>query len=144
MLSLQQRLIEAEASARKDLERIHLEVVQRDTAGRKELDELHQQSQTAFAERTQAIDRQRDLLEQERQQIAAERQRAPVIAEAVKFCGGLIVCVLPLGVVLYLLRTVGRNAGDAELVEILVREITSERPRLFPPALPNPSTRGRS
>ena len=77
-------------------------------------------------------DRQRDLLEQERQQIAADRQRAPLIAEAVRFAGGLIVCVLPLGVVIYLLRTIGKNDGDTELVEILVREITSERPNLLP------------
>jgi flagellar biosynthesis GTPase FlhF len=143
MTELQKQLIEAEANARQDLERIHLEVVQRDTAGRKELDELHKQTQSAFAERTQAIDQQRDLLEEERQQIAAARQRDPVIAEAVKFAAGLIVCVLPLGVVVYLLRTLGRNeAGfDSEMVDLLVQEITAENPRLLftqPPALPGP------
>ena len=143
MTQLQKQLIESESQARQDLERIHLEVVQRDTAGRKELDELHKQTQSAFAVRTSAIDRQRDLLEEERQQIAVARQRAPVIAEAVKFAAGLIVCVLPLGVVVYLLRTLGRNESgvDSEMVDLLVREITAEQPQLLvsrPPALPGP------
>lgn len=83
---------------------IHGQIVQRDADGRRELDELHRQAHASIAARSQVIDRQRDELEHERRQIAAERVRAPVIAEAVKFVGGLMVCVLPLIVVIYLLR----------------------------------------
>jgi hypothetical protein len=43
-----------------------------------QLDELHREARTAFEKRTETIDHQRDLLEQERQQIAAQRTRAPV------------------------------------------------------------------
>ena len=134
LLELQQQLVEADALARADLQAIHQQVVERDTIGRQELDALHRQSQSAFSERTRALDQQRDLLEQERQQIAKERQRAPVISEAIKFAGGLIVCVLPLGVVVYLLRTLASTQGDvdAEMLDLLVRELTSEQPRLLP------------
>ena len=72
-------------------------------------------------------------MEQERRQIAAERARAPVVAEAVKFVGGLIVCSLPLVVVIYLLRSIRSSSSDADaaMVEVLVEELVAERPRLL-------------
>jgi hypothetical protein len=103
LLELQQQLVDADAEARKDSQSIHEQIDLRDSDGRRELDELHRQAHASIAGRTKAIDRQRDLLEQERRQIAAERARAPVVAEAVKFVGGLIVCSLPLVVVIHLL-----------------------------------------
>jgi hypothetical protein len=149
LLQLQKQLVDADAEARKDLRAIHHKIVQRDADGRRELDELHRQAQASIATRTQAVDQQRDLLEQERRQIAAERARAPVVAEAVKFVGGLIVCSLPLVVVVYLLRSL-RSRGDntdAAMVEVLVQELVAAQPRLLAgpaprPALPSASTDG--
>ena len=137
LLALQQRVVDAEAKSREDLQRIHQTIVQRDAEGRNELDELHRQAHASIAARTQAIDRERDLMEQERRQIAAERTRAPVVAEAVKFVGGLIVCSLPLIVVIYLLRSLCNSSSDtdAAMVEVLVEELAAERPRMM-------STRG--
>jgi hypothetical protein len=132
LLALQQQIVDADAKSRADLQRIHEQVMQRDADGRRELDELHRQAHAAFTKRTEVIDRERDLMEQERRQIAAERARAPVVAEAVKFVGGLIVCSLPLIVAVYLLRCL-RNGGDvdAAMVEVLVEELVAERPRLL-------------
>ena len=58
---------------------------------------------------------------------------APVVAEAVKLVGGLIVCSLPLVVVIYLLRSLrhGNDGPDAAMVEVLVDELVAERPRLL-------------
>ena len=145
LLTLQQQVVDAEAKSREDLQRIHGQIVQRDADGRRELDELHRQTHASITRRTQAIDRERDLMEQERRQIAAERSRAPVVAEAVKFVGGLIVCSLPLVVVIYLLRCLQRNScdTDAAMVEVLVEELVAGQPRLLsrprPPALPQAS-----
>jgi hypothetical protein len=132
LLTLQQQIVDADAKSREDLQRIHEQVVQRDADGRRELDELRSHAQAAIAKRTQAIDHQRDQMEQERRQLAAQRARAPIIAESVKFVGGLLVCMLPLVVVIYLLRCL-RNGGDADaaMVEVLVEELAAERPRLL-------------
>ncbi len=145
LLTLQQQIVDAEAKSREDLQRIHGQIVERDADGRRELDELHQQVHASIAARTQAIDRERDLMEQERRQIAAERASAPVVAEAVKFVGGLIVCSLPLIVVIYLLRCLrrGNDGPDAAMVEVLVEELVADRPGLLSrprsPALPQAS-----
>ena len=100
LLALQQRVVDSEAKSREDLQRNHEQIVLRDAAGRRHLDELHQQAHTSITSRIQAVDRERDLLEQERRQLAAERTMAPVVAEVVKFVGGLIVCLVPLVVVI--------------------------------------------
>lgn len=127
------------------MQAIHSEVVQRDAAGRRELDELHRQSHAAVATRIQAVDQQRDLLEQERREIAEARQRAPVVAEAVRFVGGLIVCLTPLLVVLYLLRTLSMTDNtDGAVLEVLVEELMADRPRLLPSAGRSPALPDRS
>jgi len=147
LLQLQQQLVDADADARSDLQAMHEQIVQRDADGRRELDALHRETRAAFAVRTQAIDRQRDLLEQERREIAEERLRAPIVAEAVKFAGGLIVCALPLVVVIYLLRCLRSNDDtDSAVVETLVEELLAEQPRLLAtaatPAWSGPSSDG--
>ena len=145
LLALQQQIVDADAQSRADLQSIHEQIVERDAEDRRELDELHPQAHASIAARTQVIDRERDLMEEERRQIAAERARAPVVAEAVKFVGGLIVCLVPLVVVIYLLRCL-RSSGEADsaVIEVLVEELVAERPRLLagptgPQALPNAS-----
>lgn len=148
LLELQKQLVNADAEARKDLQAIHSEVVRRDTNGRQALDELHRQTHAAVAARIQTAEQQRDLLEQERRKIAVERARAPVVAEAVKFAAGLIVCLTPLLVVVYLLRGLRSDNGvDATMVDVLIDELVTEQPRLFrarpqPAELPGPSADG--
>jgi hypothetical protein len=143
LIELQQQIVDADAQSREDLQQIHQTIVDRDAEGRRQLDALHTQAHAAFSKRIEAVDRERDLMEQERRQLAAERARAPVVAEAVKFVGGLIVCLVPLIVVIYLLRCLrsSSNDADAAIVEVLVEELVAEQPRLLPrstrpPALP--------
>ena len=109
------RLVEGDAEARKDL-----------LAAQKQLSsELH-------SERA-GIDRQRDKLEQERRNIAAQRHRDPIVARAIGAVGLTLACLLPLLLAAYVIRAVNRDGDDsAALSELLVMEITAERPLLLP------------
>ncbi|MCA9269416.1 MAG: hypothetical protein KDA41_13135, partial [Planctomycetales bacterium] len=145
LLTLQQQVVDAEATSREDLQRIHEQIVQRDADGRRELDEMHREAHTSITARTQAVDQQRDLMERERRQLAVERARAPIVAEAVKWVGGLIACLAPLVVVVYLIWSLRSSSeSDSAVVEVLVEELVAERPRLLagrrgPAALPQPA-----
>ena len=109
------RLVEGDAEARKDL-----------LAAQKQLSsELH-------SERA-GIDRQREEMEQERRNIAAQRHRDPVIAQAINAFGLTLACLLPLLLAAYVIRAVSQDGDDsAELGKLLVMEITAEQPLLLP------------
>ena len=109
------RLIEGDAQARRDL-----------LAAQKQLSsELH-------SERA-SIDRQREEMEQERRNIAAQRHRDPMIAQAINAVGLTLACLLPLALAAYVIRAVNQDGDDsAALSELLVMEITAERPLLLP------------
>ncbi len=110
-----QRLVEGDAEARRDL-----------LAAQKQLtSELH-------SERA-GIDRQRETMEQERRNIAAQRHRDPVIAQAINAFGLTLACLLPLLLAAYVIRAVNQDGDDsAELGNLLVMEITAEQPLLLP------------
>jgi len=112
------RLIEGDAQARRDL-----------LAAQKQLtSELH-------SERA-SIDRQRDEMEQERRNIAAQRHRDPIIAQTINAFGLLLACLAPLALAAYVIRAVNQDGDDnAALSELLVMEITAERPLLLPVSL---------
>ena len=113
------RLVEGDAEARKELL----------TAQRHLTSELH-------SERA-SIDRRREEMEQERRNIAAQRHRDPVIAQAIGAVGLLLGCLLPLLLAAYIIRAVTQRGDEsAALSELLVLEITSEQPLLLP--IPHP------
>jgi len=116
------RLVEGDAEARRDL-----------LAAQKQLSsELH-------SERA-GIDRQREEMEQERRNIAGQRHRDPVIAQAINAFGLTLACLLPLLLAAYVIRAVNQDGDDsAELGKLLVMEITAEQPLLLP-VLPRPIT----
>jgi hypothetical protein len=110
-----QRLVEGDAEARRDL----LEA-QKQLTG-----ELH-------SERA-GIDRQREKMEQERRNIATQRHRDPVIANAINAVGLTLACLLPLLLAAYVIRAVNEDGDDsAELGKLLVMEMTAEQPLLLP------------
>jgi hypothetical protein len=75
----------------------------------------------------------RDQLEQERQQIAAQRQRDPVIAAAIQNTGMAMACLLPLIVCLYVIRQMQTQEPDhAAVAELLIQEFSGDQPRLLP------------
>jgi len=115
IVAASRRLVEGDAAARKDLL----------TAHRQLTSELH-------SERA-SIDRQREELEQERRNIAAQRHRDPVIAQAIGAVGLTLACLLPLLLAAYIIRAVNQNGDDsAALGQLVVLEMTSEQPLLLP------------
>jgi hypothetical protein len=111
------RLVEAEAQARAEMA-----ALQRDL----------QQSQSE-------IGRQRDQLEAERRQIAAERYWDAILGNGITTAAGLVACLLPLVLCWVLLRrpTDDRDADQA-LAEFLVQELASDHPALLPDHLSRP------
>jgi len=81
------------------------------------------------------VGEQRDKLEAERREIAQERIRDPIIAEAIKQVGLCLACLLPLVLAGYLVFTMKQTAkdDDAAVAELLVTELVSEKPLLLGP-----------
>ncbi len=103
------RLVEGDAAARKDL-----------LATQKQLtSELHS--------KRAGIDRQREELEQERRNIAAQRHRNPVIAQAIGAVGLTLACLLPLLLAAYVIRAVNRDGDDASRCVTAFKKTRIER-----------------
>ncbi len=86
-----------------------------------------------------AVGQQRDKLEGERREIAQERIRDPIIAEAIVQFGLLLACLLPLVLAGYMVYTLRHTASqdDAVVAEFLVADLVAEHPLLLgPPTQP--------
>jgi VIT1/CCC1 family predicted Fe2+/Mn2+ transporter len=105
-------------------------LVEADAKSRTENIELHRQIE---AERS-GVNLQRDALEQERRQIAQERNRAPIVADSILAVGGLIAAIVPLLVCLFLLRGLFHKSDQEALAEVLVEDLVSRQPLLSGPA----------
>ncbi len=137
LIELQRGLVEADGQARQEILEIQRELVDRDAQCRQELNTLQRETQSAIQTERQSLDRQREDLEGERRQIASERQRAPVIAAAIMQLGLILACLAPLALCAYLLWSLRSTAEQDEAVtELLVEELTSERPKLLLPGPP--------
>ena len=108
-------------------------LVEADAKSRAENLELHRQIEGERAN----VNQRRDALEQERRQIAVERNRDPIIAESIQLSAGLIAAVLPLLVCLYLLRALFDKPNQDALAELLVEDLVSRQPLLSNSALLN-------
>ena len=85
-------------------------------------------------ERT-SVDRQREEMETERRQLAQQRARDPIVAQAIRAVGLTLACLLPLLLAGYVIYSLNRNGDDNDaLSELLVMEITAEKPKLLPMA----------
>ena len=109
------------------------ELVAKDAESRQEMvraqRELHSQLQ---AERS-SIDRQRAEMERERSEIAQRRGRDPIVAEAIRGIGVLLVCLVPLIVAVYAVSRLDRGQPESEaLGELLVHELVRDDPVLLP------------
>ncbi len=104
-------------------------LVEADAKSRTETYDLHRQIE---AERS-GVNEQRDALEQERRQIAAERTREPIIAESIQAAVGLIAAILPLLVCLLLLRGLYQRPDGETLADVLIEELVSQHPLLSEP-----------
>ena len=78
------------------------------------------------------VGRQRDQLEAERRQIAAERYWDAILGNAVTAAAGLLACLLPLLLCWAALRRPTQDhETDVALAEFLVQELASEHPTLL-------------
>jgi ABC-type transport system involved in cytochrome bd biosynthesis fused ATPase/permease subunit len=103
-------------------------LVEADAQARQDLTALQHDLQIERAE----VGRQRDALEVERKTLAAERQRAPIIAAAIQRVGFLALAVLPLLLCWLLLRAPHGDPSATELEELLILGFADEASPLAP------------
>ena len=104
------------------------ELVEADSKARTELAALQRNLQQDQAD----VGRQRDQLEGDRRDIAAQRHRDPLIAAAITNIGLILACLLPLVLCVVILRSLRNPVTDEEaLTEFLVQEIVAEQPLLL-------------
>ncbi len=75
----------------------------------------------------------------ERQEIALQRLREPLIAQSIQQIGMLALCLIPLVVCALLLRKANEPEDGNAIAETLVSDLMSPHPTLFVQALPAPS-----
>jgi hypothetical protein len=115
MATASRQLVTADAEARRELLA---------TQGK-----IQQQLQTQQAD----VLRQRDELDQERRELATQRGRDPIIAQAIGALGVTLGCLLPLLLAAHIWSSAQRGSADAEtLVDYLTCELVSEEPTLLP------------
>lgn len=109
-------------------------LVTADAAARQELIRAQRDSQAELSAERSRIDVQRDALERERQDIAAERRSAPIIAEAIQGVSLVIGCLLPLVLAGYALYRLDRgDPQDEDVTEILLQELAGKNHPLIAP-----------
>ena len=114
------------------------ELIAHDAQARQELIAAQEKLTTQLNQQRATIDAGRDRLEQDRREIAEQRFRDPILAAAVQNVGLIIACSLPLIVCAFVLKRMSSSEpDDAAVAELLVHELTSDRPHL----LPGPSLR---
>jgi hypothetical protein len=101
-------------------------LVEADAQARKEIVGVHRDLQ---AERTR-LDSGWGELEGERRQIARQRRTESLFATMTPLVGGILLTAMLLGFCWFVLVGACRDAPDAELNELLVREILIEEPTL--------------
>lgn len=108
------------------------QLIAKDAESRRELIKAQQDLASQVHEANSQLDRQREELEKERRVIAAQRHRDPILAEAIRSLGMLLIGLLPLLVVMYALsRLTPADGGDQALAEFLVTEIANPNSALL-------------
>lgn len=106
------------------------QLVDADAHARQQLAELQRELRTDQAE----VSRQRDALESERCKIAKERYWDTIVGTSIYTAAGLLACLLPLLLCGWLLHATRDKQGtDEALAELLVDELTTDRPLLLRP-----------
>ncbi|MFH1921539.1 MAG: hypothetical protein ABIP48_16870 [Planctomycetota bacterium] len=88
--------------------------------------------QQNLEEQQVGVNDQRDELESERREIAEQRHRDPLIAAAINNVGLVLACLIPLALAGYLLYCLWDRSDDEAVGELLIQELTTDRPLLLP------------
>ena len=108
------------------------ELVEADAKACQDVIRLQTDLQTNVGQERASLDRQHEELEKERIQIAAQRQREPIIAAAIQDAAILLACLLPIFLCWFVVRSLNQEPPDAAIGELLVAELVSEQPLLLP------------
>ena len=132
-MALQQTKIQAEQS------RQMLELQQEVATGARQLVSADAQSRQEIVAMQHDLQIERanmaqrwDQLEQERKSLASQRYFDSVIAEVISNLGIILICLLPLVVCWQLLRQTIEPAMENEVAELLLEDLVSSKPLLFP------------
>ena len=101
----------------------------------REVTQAHQELiglQHDLEEQQAEVNHQRDQLESERREIAEQRHRDPIIAAAVNNVGLVLACLIPLALAGYLLYCLRNQSDDEAVGELLIHELTTDRPLVLP------------
>lgn len=108
-------------------------LVEQDAEARRELIAAQQHLQSELNQQQSTVDAHRTRLEDERKQIAVQRGRDPIIANAITNAGLRLACVLPLVVCVLVIRQLHhQQPDDAAIAELLLVEATQQRSALLP------------
>jgi hypothetical protein len=133
-LDYQSRQSQAVAENSRQIAEATRELVQADAAAREQFIQSSRELQIEISQGHKRIDQARAGLEAERKAITAQRQRDPIVAQAIGGVGLLIAALAPLIVVVVLLYVVHRAGPDEVAVSsLLIAEITSDQPRFASP-----------
>ena len=106
-------------------------MVEHDAQTRREMIAAQSELTSQLNQQQAVVDAGRDQLEQERQQIAENRHRDPVIAMAIENAGLAIACLLPLVICFFVIRQMQTQEPDhAAVAELLIQEFSGDQPRL--------------
>jgi len=128
------------ATQQAELSRVTIELQTELAEGAKHLVEADAEARRDFlkleerlGEQQAEIRRQRDDLDDGLRDIAKQRFRDPIVANAVIAIGTLLACLLPLAVAVYLLQSNLSESDDHSVTEILLQEVTATHPALHDP-----------
>ncbi len=120
------------ATQQSELSRETVELQAELIEGTQQLVEADSQARRDFLELEGKLDEQRaemarrhDDLEDERREIAQQRHRDPIVANALLAIGSLLACMLPLLLAGYLLRSQLDEPDDHSVTELLLDEIAA-------------------
>lgn len=109
------------------------ELVKRDAEARRELIAAQQKLTSQLNEQQSTIYTGHEQLEQDRREIAEQRQRDPIVAAVIQNVGLVIACLLPLLVAVQVIWQMQSQEPDhAAVAELLTLELTSKEPLLLP------------
>ena len=115
------------------------EFVQIQADQNRRLVELQNQVQAQHVE----IGRQRDALEKERRELAAQRHRDPVVAESIFSIGTLLACLCPILLAWVLLNRADPGTDSEVIAETLIRDVSSGPSSILIPAIVGPTAAQR-
>ncbi|MFM7592675.1 MAG: hypothetical protein ACKO85_12890 [Isosphaeraceae bacterium] len=75
----------------------------------------------------------RDEIEKERREMARLRHRDPILAASIQSFGGLLACLLPLGMAAFVVYRMSHQEPEhAAVAELLIHDLGSEKPAIWP------------